>query len=325
MADLGELQQYSLLKQVGRGAFGNVFVAKRKSDGVRCAIKILSHLEQASKVERAVMQTVTHPFIVSTHDSFIAKHRMHICMELVEGGTHAHRLATSGPIPLSQAKFYVAEIAMALKHLHDRGIVYRDLKPENVMIGLDGHIKLTDFGLSTEADRCYTTCGTPEYLAPEIITKKPYGKEADWWALGILFYEMLFRRTPFYAVDRARMNDKIVNRSVVVPQRGKSPEMVSFIFGLLDKDPRYRFGFEEVVKHQMMEDVNFSEIYDGKVAPEFKPVEYRPEAVNKAKSLGAKRESFQGGDGKVGQARSRGSLRASFISYCQFKHIKSLS
>jgi serine/threonine protein kinase len=243
-------------------------------------------------------------------------------MEHVKGGSLQYRLATQGAIPLTDAKLYLAELALALKCLHDRGIVYRDLKSENVMIGTDGHVKLVDFGLSIQSDTCYRTCGTAEYIAPEMVAKKPYGKEVDWWELGILFYEMLFRRTPFFAVDRARQNDKIRNRGVVVPQRNFPSDVTGMIYGLLEKDPKYRFGFDDLAKHPLMADMDFSDVYNKAVVPRYIPPEFKLEG---RKRSSAHRESFQSGDGKVGQARSYSAWRASMILLCEHMHVKSLS
>jgi serine/threonine protein kinase len=316
-----QLEQYSLLKPIGFGAFGTVFLAKQHSDGKYRAIKVVSDIEKASQVERSLMPSLKHPFIVSTECSFVARQKVHICMEHLPGGTLRHRLATQGPIPLAEAKLYLAELALALEYLHRRGIVYRDLKSENVMIGMDGHLKLVDFGLSTESDLCYRTCGTADYLAPEIIAKKPYGQAVDWWALGVLFYEMLFQRTPFAAVDRARQEDKILRRPVVLPQRAYSKDVSALIYGLLEKNPKYRFGLEEIVKDPIMDDTSFSDVYDQTIVPKYIPQTFDPDAVVKRKTGSMHRESFQGGDGKVGQARSYSAWRASMILLYEHAHI----
>jgi serine/threonine protein kinase len=321
-----DLEEYSLLKLIGRGAFGNVFLAKRKSDRQSIAVKIIREVERASKIERSTMQTLRHPFIVSTHGSFISKQKMHICMELVRGGTLYQRLTSKGPLPLSEAKLYISEIALALKFLHDRNIIYRDLKPENVMLGLDGHVKLTDFGLSAECARSSMTCGTPDYMAPEMVAELSYGKEVDWWALGILIYEMLFRRTPFYAVDRTRMNERILNRPVVLPQRGIGTEVSSLIYGLLEKDPHYRFGFEDIVKDPLMADLDFSDVAERKITPLYFPKEFISGSLSLyAKKLGSHGDSFQIGDGLVKQPESVSLARASMVVPVHSTHIKSLS
>jgi serine/threonine protein kinase len=300
MPQVEELDQYVLLQLIGRGAFGTVFRAKRKSDNHLLAIKILTDLSRSSKVEHSILQQIAHPFIVAGQGSFVAKRKMHICMELVQGGSLYERMITRGPIPLSEAKIYVAEIAMALTCLHDRGIVYRDLKPENVMLDLTGHVKLTDFGLATEADRSSRICGTPDYIAPEALAKKPYGKEVDWWALGILFFEMLFRRTPFYAVDRERMKDKILHRPVVVPGRGGDGNVSSLISGLLEKDPKFRFGYEDIVSHALMEDLDFFTLGEKKEKMAYIPEEFDPEKLRGKKDARGKRSSFQSGEATIG-------------------------
>jgi serine/threonine protein kinase len=325
MPQSAQLEQYSLLKPIGFGAFGTVFLAKQRSDGQLRAIKVVSEIEKASQVERSVLQSLKHPFIVSTECSFLARQKVHISMEYLAGGTLHHRLATQGPIPVAEAKLYLAELALAIDYLHQRGIVYRDLKSENVMIGLDGHLKLVDFGLSTESDICYRTCGTWDFLAPEIIAKRPYGQEVDWWALGILFYEMLFQRTPFAAVDRARQNDKILHRPVVIPQRAYSNDVRAMIYGLLHKNPKYRYGYEEIVKDSLMDDMSFSEVYEKVIVPRWIPEAFDLAGPDKRKSGSTHRESFQSGDGKVGQARSYSAWRASMILLYEHAHVKSLS
>jgi serine/threonine protein kinase len=202
-------------------------------------------------------------------------------------------------IPLATAKIYLIEIAMALQFLHKHGIVYRDLKSENVMIDEAGHVKLIDFGLATQCTRCTKVCGTPEYLSPEMLANRPYGIQVDWWALGVLAFEMLFSRTPFYAVDRARMNEKISKRPVVIPQ-GADRNVRNLICGLLDKDPKYRFGFAEIEKHPLFEDVDFMEVLEKKVESGMKGMKVGEEnRRRKLKGFGANRESFQTGDGTI--------------------------
>jgi protein kinase A len=318
-----ELEQYSLLKAIGFGSFGRVFLVKQVSDGQLRALKIVSDAKKASQVERWLICTLKHPFVVCTERSFVFRGKVHLCMEHVGGGNLRQRLEREGRIPLSQAKLYLAEVALGLSFLHQRGIVYRDLKSENVMLGLDGHVKLVDFGLSIQSDVCYHPCGTAEYQAPEMVRKEAYGQEVDWWALGILFYELLFGRTPFFSVDRSRQKAKILKRGVVFPERGHPREVCSLIVGLLAKDRHYRFGFEDVVKHCLMSDVNFEAVSAKLIVPEYVPGEFEGNFESVDNICSFERESFQSGDGQVGESKSCGSWRCSEVLFSDEKDVKS--
>jgi serine/threonine protein kinase len=294
-------ERYSLRKFLGRGTWGDVYLAQRRSDSALFALKIIRRPEDLASIESTLLSTISHPFIVSCVDSFVAKQKLHICLEYVAGGDLAFHIASRGPFRLDEAKLIVAQIALALRALHRRGIVYRDLKPENVVLGCDGYIKLTDFGLSAEVSACTRVCGTYEYLAPEVLAGRQYGPAVDWWALGILFFELLFGRTPFYAMDRDRMREKILNRAVIVPDHSGSGDVASLMYGLLEKDPDARFGFDEVAGHALFEDVDFDQLLEKKVVPKFKPGVFDPKS-SVAKSLAEMRGwrgSYDVGDSTV--------------------------
>jgi serine/threonine protein kinase len=274
--DASPSERYSLRKFLGRGTWGDVYLAQRHSDSALFALKIVRCLDSINKVESTLLSTISHPFIVSCFDSFISKHKLHIRLEYVRGGDLAFHISKRGIFRLNEAKLIVAQIALALTALHNRHIVYRDLKPENVVLGCDGYVKLTDFGLSAEVASCTRICGTDEYIAPEVLSGRPYGSEVDWWALGVLFFELLFGRTPFYAANRERMREKILNREVIVPDHNRSAEVAHLLYGLLEKDPKVRFGFDEIVRHPLFDDVRFEEVLEKKIKPEFIPEEFNP-------------------------------------------------
>jgi serine/threonine protein kinase len=291
---------YELRKLLGCGTWGNVYLAAENGTSRLVALKVIRDVERVGKVERSMLERISNPFIIQSYGSFIAKQKMHICLEYVEGGDLAHQMSIRGSIPLQEARLYVAEIAIALRELHSNGIVYRDLKPENVMLGCNGYIKLCDFGLSAERSICSSVCGTYEYLAPEILSRKSYGPEVDWWALGILFFELLFKRTPFYAPDPDRMKDKILNRTLCVPDCGNS-DVASLLYGLLDKNPEKRFGFDKLVNHPLFKDISFDELMELKVDPPFKPEKFVPGEIPPKAPLRMSRSrgSFGTGEGVI--------------------------
>jgi serine/threonine protein kinase len=270
--DGDRIQGYVLGKRLGSGTYGTVFLAQRLSDSAAFALKVIRDVERATKMETQILQSIHHPFIVSYYSSFIWKQKMHICMEYVSGGNLYNRMLIDRTIPIVEAKLYIAEIALALAELHKHSIVFRDLKPENVMLDQDGHVKLTDFGLASETQMCASLCGTAHYVAPEIIKCKKYGPEVDWWALGVLFFELLFGRPPFVAADFDRLKEKILTRDVIVPDIGEEGWVIaSLIQGLLEKDPKRRFGFEDLVKHPFFADMDFSKVLEKQIPPRFVP------------------------------------------------------
>ena len=251
---------FELLKVIGMGAFGKVLQVKNKESGQILAMKIMSKrlLKRKSgyieniNAERNILMRVNHPFIVRMHCSFQTKEKLFIIMDFLAGGELFLRLGREGIFLEKDAAFYLAEIITGLDHLHSLGILHRDLKPENILLGKDGHISLTDFGLAkdfgpdwtdeSQGERARTICGTQEYMAPEMVAKKGYGKAADYWSLGCIAYEMLNGLPPFSSKQGSKeLFRKIMSEKIKMPP-GSTAAACKLLKGLLNRNPDARLG-----------------------------------------------------------------------------------
>jgi len=250
----------------------------------------LRHQEDHTKTERKILEKVDHPYIVHLHYAFQDEKKLYFVTEFMQGGELFYHLRREGVFRESRAKFYACEIILALQHLHENNCIYRDLKPENILLGEDGHIKLTDFGLSKmilstrkgREEKAFTICGTPEYLAPEIIIGRGYDKSVDWWSLGALLYEMLSGFSPFRNDDSTAAESKsdkldlsLYTKTIKMPPYF-SDEAKSFIQALLTVDPRDRLGSgplgsENVKSHIFFQGVDWEAYMEKKVQPPFIP------------------------------------------------------
>jgi serine/threonine protein kinase len=272
------MDSFTILSVIGRGSFGKVMLCENKSTKQLFAIKSVhkDRLLRSQKVhtvlfERSILGKMSHPFIVSLCFAFQTPTKFYLGLEYLPGGELFHHFHDKSRLDMDAVRYYVAMIALALDYLHSHGVVYRDLKPENVLLDADGYIKLTDFGLSKEIDGATGTfCGTAEYLAPEVIRREPYGCRIDWWALGILTYELVFGVTPFRHANRSRMFTLIQSREVAFPDAADA-RIVRLIRGLLAKDPRNRFAFEQVREEPFFEGVSFQDLLEKKVPMRFVP------------------------------------------------------
>ncbi|GAB9473062.1 Agc protein kinase, partial [Globisporangium polare] len=208
------LEDFTLIRVIGKGSFGKVTLVRKKTNSKIFAMKILSkaHLlkrkqVEHTKTERRVLSVASHPFIVGLHYAFQTQAKLYFVLDYCPGGELFFHLSRMGKFDETMSRFYAAELVVALEHLHSLGVVYRDLKPENILLDEMGHIKLADFGLAkdevTEIDSGATSlCGTPEYLAPEVLARKGHGTAVDWWGLGMVLYEMLTGLPPWYTRNR---------------------------------------------------------------------------------------------------------------------------
>ncbi|XP_058021644.1 RAC-gamma serine/threonine-protein kinase isoform X8 [Ahaetulla prasina] len=229
--------------------------------------------------ESRVLKNTRHPFLTSLKYSFQTKDRLCFVMEYVNGGELFFHLSRERVFSEDRTRFYGAEIVSALDYLHSGKIVYRDLKLENLMLDKDGHIKITDFGLCkegiTDAATMKTFCGTPEYLAPEVLEDNDYGRAVDWWGLGVVMYEMMCGRLPFYNQDHEKLFELILMEDIKFP-RTLSSDAKSLLSGLLIKDPNKRLGggpddAKEIMRHSFFVGINWQDVYDKKLVPPFKP------------------------------------------------------
>jgi serum/glucocorticoid-regulated kinase 2 len=280
------LSDFELLKVLGRGSFGKVMQVRKKDDGKVYAMKILKkkaiverNQVEHTKAERKILEsTYSHPFLMSMRFAFQSKDKLYFVLDYFSGGELFFHLKKMRRFSEEVAKIYVAEIALALGYLHQHGTIYRDLKPENILLDDSGHVCLTDFGLAKEVDKddaAHTFCGTPEYLAPEIINGAGHGKAVDWWSLGILLYELTVGIPPFYSQNVNEMYNKIQHGVLRFPPF-LSDQCKSLVMGLLNREPSKRLGsgatdVEELRAHAFFKDIDWDKLFRKEIDVSYKP------------------------------------------------------
>ncbi|GAB6029101.1 hypothetical protein CHUAL_004884 [Chamberlinius hualienensis] len=270
----GRPSDFEFLKVIGKGSFGKVLLAKHKSDGKIYAVKVLqkkailrrNEARHIMSERNVLLKNLNHPFLVGLHFSFQTKNKLYFVLDYVNGGELFFHLQQQRFFSEARAKFYAAEMASAIGYLHSQGI---------------GHIVLTDFGLCKEGivgtDTTNTFCGTPEYLAPEILQKQAYDRSVDWWCLGVVLYEMLFGLPPFYSRNMTEMYDNILHKPLKLKNTQViSPAALDILQGLLQKDKSRRLGsgkrdFEMIKEHQFFSSINWDDLVAKKVSPPYHP------------------------------------------------------
>ncbi|XP_016398241.1 microtubule-associated serine/threonine-protein kinase 2-like isoform X3 [Sinocyclocheilus rhinocerous] len=284
-------EDFETIKLISNGAYGAVFLVRHKETRQRFAMKkinkqnlILRNQIQQAFVERDILTFAENPFVVSMFCSFETRRHLCMVMEYVEGGDCATLLKHIGALPVDMARMYFAETVLALEYLHNYGIVHRDLKPDNLLITSMGHIKLTDFGLSKIGLMSLTTnlyeghiekdtrefldkqvCGTPEYIAPEVILRQGYGKPVDWWAMGVILYEFLVGCAPFFGDTPEELFGQVISDEIIWPEGDEAlpPDAQDLISKLLRQNPLERLGTGsafEVKQHRFFTDLDWNSL-----------------------------------------------------------------
>ncbi|BGP04821.1 cAMP-dependent protein kinase catalytic subunit [Rhodotorula toruloides] len=279
------LTDFTFIRTLGTGSFGRVHLVRSQHNGRSYAIKVLSK-ERVVKMkqvehtnsEREMLERVRHPFLVNLWGTFKDSKNLYMVMDFVAGGELFSLLRKSQRFPDPVAKFFAAEVALALDYLHSLDIIYRDLKPENILLGADGHVKITDFGFAKHVpDITWTLCGTPDYLAPEIVQSRGYNKSVDWYALGVLMFEMLAGYPPFFTEDSnpMRLYEKIISGKIRYPAYF-TPEAKDLLKSLLTTDITKRFGnlangSRDIFGHVWFQEVDWERLYRKEIPAPYVP------------------------------------------------------
>ncbi|XP_012526216.1 cAMP-dependent protein kinase catalytic subunit beta [Monomorium pharaonis] len=281
--DNAKSDDFERFRTVGTGAFGRVVLVKHKTTSTYHAMKILDKgklvkMKQVdhTRNEKRILQCISFPFIVFMEFCFKDNSYVYMVLPFAQGGEMFTHLRRMGKFDESLARFYAAQVALALEYLHHCCLIYRDLKPENILIQNSGYIRMTDFGFCKMVDsRTWTLCGTPEYLAPEVILSKGYGKAVDWWSFGVLIYEMNAGYPPFYGHDPMKIYERIVAGKYKFAHHF-GEELKDILTNVLQVDLTRRYGnlkdgSMDIKRHQWFQSIDWVEIYYQRVQPSFIP------------------------------------------------------
>ena len=294
------MDDFEIIKTIGRGSVGKIFLAKYKNTGDFYSIKSMRKDQLISQniidnivTEKNILSEGQCKFLLTLSFFFQSPERVYFVTPFMKGGDLYHKLKIDGYLSEDLVRFYGAQIAIALQHLHDLGIAYRDLKPENILIDEDGYIKLCDFGASFHfqgTKKENTFAGSPEYASPEMIAHEGHTIMSDWWSFGILIFELLYGITPFFNMDKNRMYELIEVGELKFPNTIKidgnvinlkiSKEAKNIISRLLEKNPGRRLGkngVNEIKSHPFFASIYFEMIKNKKVKPPYKPIIFEEE------------------------------------------------
>ena len=279
------LDDFEIIKLIGRGSFANVYLVKNKSNQKIYSMKKLNKpflkrnkQEQHTINERILLSKMNNPFLVKLYCCFQDNEHLYFIMEFIQGGELFFHLHRETRFDDEKTSFYIAELILALDFLHKNKVIYRDIKPENILLDVEGHIKLTDFGLSrmccSKNEKVFTICGTPFYIAPEILENKGYNNSVDWWSLGCLMYEMLVGK-PLFNFNSINININEYKKPLQL-STGFSDEAKDLITKLLDLDPKKRIGagpngVEDLKKHPYFKKIDWKELENKNVKAPFVP------------------------------------------------------
>jgi len=277
------LEQFDLVKTIGTGTFATVSLCHHKPSCRYFAMKILSlhdvirlHQVEHVKNEKNVLKELNHPFLIPLLWSSKDSSHLYLLFPYIPGGELFSYLRKAGKFSAPTTLFFSAEIVSAFSYLHSLSIVYRDLKPENILLDMEGHVVITDFGFSKKVpDRTWTLCGTPEYLAPEIIQSKGHTKAVDWWALGVLIFEMLAGYPPFFDDNTMVIYEKILSGQIKWP-RVMHTVARDLVKQLLVQDTTKRLGCmkggtQDVMNHKFFQSLNWKDVYCRQLKPPIVP------------------------------------------------------
>jgi serine/threonine protein kinase len=280
------LDDFDLLKVLGKGGFGKVMLVRKKNTSDFYAMKVLKkeavirrNQVAHTKTETHILKQIRHPFLTHMAYAFQSEGKLYMVLNYLPGGELFYQLKREGRFSIERVRLYTAEIGMGLGHLHSLDMIYRDLKPENILLDEVGHVCLTDFGLSKEMistpNAAHTFCGTPEYIAPEILQGVGHGKAVDWWSLGTLVFEMLTGLPPFYSRNINQMYEMILRAELRCPTY-LPPDIKDLIEKLLVRDPLRRLGsgqgdLAELERHPFFQLLDFSKVFNREYTPIYKP------------------------------------------------------
>ncbi|KAI8353335.1 camp-dependent protein kinase 7 [Blakeslea trispora] len=278
-----KLDDFNISRTLGTGSFGRVHLIQSKVNARYYAMKVLKKTEvirlkqvEHTNNEKHILESVAHPFLVNMWGTFQDCNNLYMVMDYVPGGELFSVLRRSQRFPDHVAKFYAAEVILAIEYLHSKDMIYRDLKPENLLLDAQGHIKITDFGFAKYVpDITWTLCGTPDYLAPEIIQSKGYGKAVDWWSLGVLIYEMLAGYPPFFDDDHLKLYEKILACRIKWPAYFDA-NAKDLLKRLLTPDLTKRYGnlkagSDDIKRHGWFTGVDFNRILARQIRAPYVP------------------------------------------------------